>query len=282
MKAVALNISAWAILPVMDGMAKHLSYELPVLEVVWARYFFMIVLTVPVTFIFFRSYFVRPRSIQIQLVRSIFLFLSTILFFYAISINSLAESLALMFVAPLVVTLLSVVLLKERVGFRRWFAVIVGFIGALIVLRPGYNHIGIESLAALGAGFSYGFYLITTRKLSWLDNPLVTLIFTGLVGAIIISLIVPFVWIMPSYKQWLIMIGLASAGTLGHLLLILSLNLAEASKLAPLGYFEIVTNVIIGYYFFDDLPDKWIWIGLIVIISSGIYISFRERVKINI
>ena len=104
---------------------------------------------------------------------------------------------------------------------------------------------------------------------------------TGLAGGIIISLIVPFVWIMPSYKQWLIMIGLASAGTLGHLLLILSLNLAEASKLAPLGYFEIVTNVIIGYYFFADLPGKWIWIGWAVIISSGICISSRERVKIN-
>jgi len=94
---------AWAILPVMDGMAKHLSTELPVLEVVWARYFFMVLITLPLTFVFFRQHLSWPKSIQIQLIRSLFLFLSTILFFYAISILSLAESLTLMFVAPIVV-----------------------------------------------------------------------------------------------------------------------------------------------------------------------------------
>ena len=270
---------AWAILPVMDGMAKHLSTELPVLEVVWARYFFMVLITLPLTFVFFRQHLSWPKSIQIQLIRSLFLFLSTILFFYAISILSLAESLTLMFVAPIVVTFLSVILLKEKVGYRRWSAVTIGFIGALVVLRPGFNDIKLETLAALGAGISYAFYLISTRKLSSLDSPMLTLVFSGFVGAIIISFFVPLVWITPTFNQLLIMIGLAAAGSIGHLLLILSLNFAEASKLAPLGYFEIVTNVIIGYYFFGDFPNRWIWIGLMIIVSSGIYISFREKAK---
>ena len=100
-----------------------------------------------------------------------------------------------------------------------------------------------------------------------------------LLAAIIISFFVPLVWITPTFNQLLIMIGLAAAGSIGHLLLILSLNFAEASKLAPLGYFEIVTNVIIGYYFFGDFPNRWIWIGLMIIVSSGIYISFREKAK---
>ena len=131
----------------------------------------------------------------------------------------------------------------------------------------------------MGAGLSYGFYIISTRKLSFIDSPLLTLIFTGLSGAIFVSFIVPFFWTSLDPIQWLLLIALAAVGTLGHLLLILSLNFAEASKLAPLGYFEIVTNVIIGYYFFGDFPNKWIWLGLVFIISSGIYIFVRERAK---
>ena len=273
---------AWAVLPVMDGMAKHLSIELPVLEVVWARYFFMVILTLPISFLFFRKHLTWPKSIKIQLARSTFLFLSTILFFYAISIISLPETLALAFVHPIIVTLLSAILLKEKVGFKRWIAVIVGFAGALIILRPGFNVISLASLAGLGTGITYAFYVITTRKLSSLDSPILTLVFTAITGSIIISLVVPFVWITPNYYQWMMMIGLAAVGTLGHFFLILSLRLAEASKLAPLAYFEIVTNIAIGYYFFGDFPDKWIWLGLIVIISSGVYISFREQVKNNI
>ena len=273
---------AWAVLPIMDGMAKHLSTEIHFLEVVWGRYFFMVLISVPLTFIFFKKHLSWPKNINIQLVRSIFLFLSTILFFYAISVLSLAESLTLAFVSPIVVTLLSVILLKEQVGFRRWTAVIIGFIGAIIVIRPGFNEISLATFAALGTGISYAFYVIATRKLSSIDSPLLTLIFTGLSGAIIISIIVPFVWITPNLNQWLFLIGLAAVGTLGHFFLILSLNFAEASKLAPFAYFEIVTNIIIGYYFFGDFPDKWIWIGLIIIVSSGVYISIRENKKIII
>jgi len=282
MKAIILNLMAWAVLPVMDGMAKHLSTEIHFLEVVWGRYFFMVVISVPLTFIFFKKHLTWPKNINIQLARSIFLFLSTILFFYAISVLSLAESLTLAFVSPIVVTLLSVILLKEQVGFRRWTAVIIGFIGAIIVIRPGFNEISLATFAGLGTGIAYAFYVIATRKLSSIDSPLLTLIFTGLSGAIIISIIVPFVWITPNLNQWLFLIGLAAAGTLGHFFLILSLNFAEASKLAPFAYFEIVTNIIIGYYFFGDFPDKWIWIGLIIIVSSGVYISIRENKKIII
>ena len=278
MKAVIFNLIAWSLLPIMDGMAKHLSMELPVLEVVWARYFFMVVLTLPISFLFFRKHLTWPKSIKIQLARSTFLFITTILFFYAISIISLPEALALAFVHPIIVTLLSGVFLREQVGLRRWIAVIVGFAGAMIILRPGFNTISLASLAGLGTGIFYAFYVISTRKLSSLDSPLLTLVFTAITGAVIISIIVPFVWITPNFLQWSMMIGLAAVGTLGHFLLILSLKFAESSKLAPFAYFEIVTNILIAYYFFGDFPDKWIWAGLIIIISSGVYIIIREHV----
>ncbi len=262
----------------MDGLAKHLSSEIHFLEVVWGRYLFMVLISFPITFIFFKNYLQWPKNLSIQFARSIFLFLSTVLFFYAISILPLADSLTLMFVSPILVTLLASIILKEKVGFRRWIAVILGFIGALIVIRPGFKEFNPASLAAIGAGFSYALYIISTRKLSSLDNPLLTLIFTGLSGAVLITFIVPFVWITPSFNQWLLLFGLALAGTIGHLFLILSFNYAEASKLAPLAYFEIVTNVIIGYYFFGDFPDFWIWLGLFIIVSSGLYISIRENI----
>ena len=185
----------------------------------------------------------------------------------------------LAFISPIIATILSFLILKEKVGPRRWIAVISGFIGVLFVIRPGFNEINLATIAAVGAGICYAFYVISTRKLSSIDSPLMTLIFTGLTGAIVISLIVPYFWTWLTLSQWMLLISLAAIGTMAHLLLILSLTLAEASKLAPLAYSEIIMNVIIGYYFFGDFPNQWIWIGLTIIIASGVYISLRENTK---
>ena len=278
MKAILLNISAWMLLPIMDGLAKHLSTEIHFMQVVWGRYFFMALISLSITYFFFNKNLKWPNNIKIQLIRSLFLFLSTILFFYAISVISLAEALTLAFVSPMIVTLLSAIILKEQVGLRRWSAVVIGFIGVLFVVRPGFNEINLATITALGCGICYAFYIISTRKLSNQDNPLLTLIFTGLSGSIVISLIVPFYWSWLTITQLILLISLALIGTLAHFLLILSLNYAEASKLAPLTYSEIIMNVIIGYYFFGDFPDQWIWLGLIIIVLSGVYISLRENV----
>ena len=279
MKAVLLNISAWMLLPFMDGIAKHLTTEIHFIQVVWGRYLFMALISLFITYFFFKKNLKWPNNIPIQLSRSLFLFLSTILFFYAISVISLAEALTLGFFSPMIVTLLSAFLLKEKVGIRRWSAVIIGFIGVLFVVRPGFNEINLATLTALACGICYAFYIISTRKLSNQDNPFLTLIFTGLTGSVIISLIVPFYWTWISVTQIILLISLAAIGTLAHFLLILSLSFAEASKLAPLAYSEIIMSVIIGYYFFGDFPDQWMWLGLIIIIASGVYISLRENVK---
>ena len=279
MKAIVLNISAWMLLPFMDGLAKFLSQEIHFLQVVWGRYFFMALFSILIASLFFRKHLRFPKGIKIQVLRSLFLFLSTIFFFYAISIISLAEALTLAFISPIIATILSFFILKESVGPRRWIAVIMGFIGVLFVIRPGFAEVNMATVGAVCAGICYAFYIISTRKLSSIDSPLMTLIFTGLSGAIVISLIVPLYWSSLNFNGWLILISLAAIGTLAHFLLILSLNYAEASKLAPLSYSEIIMNVIIGYYFFGDFPNQWIWIGLIIIIASGVYISLRENKK---
>ena len=278
MKAITFNLLAWVMLPIMDGFAKYLSSDLPVLQITWARYFFTVAFTLPIMFFFFRKNLVWTDKPKLQLIRGLILLTANVCFSYSISIISLAKALTLAFIAPLIVTAFSPIFLGEKVGFRRWSAVIIGFIGSMVVIRPGFVEINLASLAALGTGVMYGFYLIITRKLSSSDNPLLTLLLTGVVGAIIISFVMPFVWIKPTLNQWSMMAAIGIFACVGHLFIILSLKYADASKLAPFSYFEIVTNIIIGYYFFSDFPDKWTFLGLFIIILSGIYISRRENI----
>ena len=276
MKAIILNLSAWVILPFMDTIAKYLSSELSFFQITWARYFFTVFWTLPFMFFFFRKNLKWSENPKLQILRGLTLFFANICFFYSISVISMAKALTLAFVAPLVTTALSPVILGEKVGIRRWTAVIVGFIGSLVVIRPGFIEFNLATIAALGTGCLYGVYLIITRKLHTTDNPLLTLLITGIVGTTISTLLVPIVWINPSVSQWFLLGIMGIFACLGHLLLIYSLRYADASKLAPFGYFEIITTIILGYYFFGDFPNIWTFIGLFIIISSGIYIFNRE------
>ena len=277
MKAISYNLLAWAILPFMDTIAKYLSSDLSFFQITWARYFFTVLFTLPFMFFFFRKNLTWTTQPKLQIFRGLTLLFANVLFFYSISVISMAKALTLAFVAPLITTALSPFFLGEKVGFKRWSAVIVGFIGSLIVIRPGFIEFNLASVAALGTGFFYGIYLIITRKLHRSDSPLLTLLLTGVVGFVVASFLVPVVWINPTFNQWSLLALMGIFACLGHLFLILSLKYADASKLAPFGYFEIVTNIILGYYFFSDFPDFWMWIGLLIIISSGIYITIRER-----
>tara|TARA_A100001011_G_scaffold392788_1_gene481134 strand:+ start:441 stop:1295 length:855 start_codon:yes stop_codon:yes gene_type:complete len=276
MKAIILSISAWMILPVMDAFAKFLSSSLDVLQITWGRFFFTAVFTFLLMIIFYRKYLIWTNKPLLQIIRGLFLVFSTYLFFYSISVISLPKALTLAFVAPLFVAALSPFFLKEKVGIRRWTAVFIGFVGTLIVIRPGFLEYNLATFAALGTGFCYGFYLIITRKLSTSDNPLLTLLFTGVVGVIILSFFMPSIWINPTPNQWYLMAIIGLIASVAHFFIILSLKYANASKLAPLGYTEIITNVIISYYFFNELPDNWTYLGLFIIILSGIYVTRRD------
>jgi len=281
MNAIILNASAWMIVPIMDAYAKFLSSSMDVLQITWARYFFTVVFTLSLMLIFYRQSIVWSKKPLLQLIRGLILVFSTYLFFYSISFISLPKALTLAFVAPLIVTALSPFFLKEKVGIRRWTAVSIGFIGTLIVIRPGFIEFNLATFAALGNGICYGFYLILTRKLSTSDNPLLTLLFTGTVGTIILSFFMPSVWINPTSNQWIMMAIIGLIASVAHLFLILSLKYADASKLAPLGYTEIITNILISYYFFHELPDNWTYLGLFIIVLSGLYISRREYLLIR-
>ncbi|MDC0569028.1 DMT family transporter [bacterium] len=276
MKAIILNASAWMIVPVMDAFAKHLSVSMDIFQIAWARYFFSVLFTLSLMIIFYRKTLVWSRNPKLQLIRGFVLAFSTLCFFYAISIISLPKALTLAFVAPITCTAFSPIFLKEKVGIRRWLAVLVGFLGALIVIRPGFIEVNLATLAAVSCGIFYGFYFIITRKLSTTDNSLLTLLFTSVVGLAIISLFLPSVWVNPTVNQWIMMGLIGLIASVAHLFIIISLKYADASKLAPLGYIEIITNIIISYYFFHELPDNWTYLGLFIIVLSGLYISRRE------
>ena len=276
MKAIVLNASAWMIVPVMDAFAKYLSSSMDVLQITWGRYFFTLIFTLSLMLIFYRKSLVWTKKPFLQLIRGLIFVFSTYLFFYAISEISLPKALTLAFVAPICVTALSPFFLKEQVGIKRWLAVFLGFFGTLVVIRPGLIEFNLATFAALGCGICYGFYLIITKKLSSSDNPLLTLLLSGIVGTIIISPFLPSIWINPTSNQWILLVLIGLIASVAHLLLILSLNYADASKLAPLGYTEIITNIIISYYFFNELPDNWTYLGLFIIVISGLYVSKRK------
>ena len=274
---ILLMLISMTIIPIMDGIAKVLSADYSIIEVVWARYFFHLLYLLPVIIFKYGPSALLPRHMGLQIIRGGLLLSSTIFFFAAIAEMPLADCLALVFVYPIIVTALSSILLGEKVGIRRWGAVTVGFFGALIIIRPGFNDIDPGTIYAISAGVIYALYVIATRKLSGSAQPLVTLTFTALLGAVIMSALVPFEWVTPINTDWFLMAAMGACAALGHFLLIKAIDHAPASILAPFGYSEIIMATIIGFVVFGDFPDITTWLGVGVIISSGIYISVRER-----
>lgn len=263
----------------LDALAKHLSQSYPVLQIVWARYAAMAVL---LAFYIGRRLpgTLRTRCLGLQMWRSLALMATTGLFFSALSFIPLADATAIMFVAPILVTALSMPLLGERVGPRRWASIVVGFGGALIIVRPGTAAMDPAALLALAAATCYALYQIATRRLSRSDPPMTTLFYSALVGAGLASLVVPFAWVAPrSLGDGLALAALGVIGGFGHYLLIKAFDAAPAATVSGFGYFTLVWATLLGFLAFGDLPDAWTVVGALVIAGSGLYILHRERVR---
>jgi len=273
----SLMLAAMVLLPVMDGLAKGLSERNPVPMIVWARYLFHLLCMLPILLWRFGWRGLVPKRLGLQLVRGGLLLGGTSLFFFALSLLPQATALALFFVSPLVVTVLAPVLLGERVGGWRLLAVLVGFAGIMLILRPGSGSFGWGALLALAAGVIHGFYMLFTRRLAGSAPPLVTLGYTAVVGAVIMSLLMPFLWQPPSLGDFGIMLSLGAFAASGHFLLIKAFDHAPATWLAPVGYFEMVTAVIYGFLAYGDLPDALSWLGILVIVGAGVAISLKEQ-----
>ena len=270
-------LGAFTVLPIIDSIAKILLEYYPVLQVVWARMFFHLAVMAPVMLIGVERRRWWPRQAKLQFLRSGFMILVTILFFAALRTMPLVDAIALVFIAPLVVTALSPWLLGERVGPRRWAAVMVGFAGAMLVVRPTFDAVPWEALFALGAGVSFGLLLITTRKLSGGDDPLVTLTFTALIGGVATTVALPLVWVPPTAYHLFLMAATGLIAVAGHLMVIKAMDHAEASVLAPITYQELVITTGLGYLLFGEFPEPLTWAGVATIVASGLYITLCER-----
>jgi drug/metabolite transporter (DMT)-like permease len=260
----------------LDGTAKWLAQDYHVLQVVWARYVFH---TAILAFFMPREMWLRPFASArpgLQLARSILLMVATLFFFFSLQYLQLAEATSVGFSAPLILTALAYFILREKVGPRRWTAVIVGFIGVLIVIRPGTGALHWAAFATLACAISNAGYQLITRMLSGVDSPRTTLFYSGLVGAIGMSLIVPFVWTTPTAIDWVKFVFVGVMGAAGHFCLIKAYGLAQPSLLAPYSYVQIVWVIALGFVMFGDLPDFWTLVGTAIIIGSGIYVFYRE------
>ena len=277
---IGLMITAMAVLPFLDVIAKYLGQQgVPVMQIVWARLFFGAILTLPFAIRIAGVKGLMPNMPLMHAVRACFIIAATAFFFWALHYLPIADTLAIFFVQPLIVTMLSPIMLGEHVGIRRWSAVAVGFAGTLIIIRPGFEELNPGVFLALASGTCLALYLLLTRKISGSAPPMLTTFYTSLIGGLITSVIVLFVWETPTAEQWAFFVLLSFIANGGHYLIIRAYDNAEASLLAPLAYTEIVMATIAGWYFFGDFPDGWTFIGVGILIASAIYISWRERVR---
>lgn len=271
-------LGAMAILPVIDVFAKKLGQAgMPILVVVWARALFGGLMTLPFALRAAGARAMRPAQPGRQLARAVLLFGATFLFFSALKYLPIADALAIFFVNPLVIVILSALVLREKVGPRRWAAVAVGFIGTLIIIRPGVVEVNPGTVFALGSGVALGSYFAMTRAMAGVTNAMVMNFQTSVIGAALMTLALPVLWVMPTPTQWAMLAALGMIATLGHVLITKAYEHGEASLLAPLAFTEIIMATVLGYAFFGDLPDRWTVLGVAILIGSAIYISVREQ-----
>jgi drug/metabolite transporter (DMT)-like permease len=262
----------------MDTTVKYLLQTYSVPQMVWARYSFHMLFLI----LFLRGRLPRIMATQrlgIQLFRSLLLLATTGLFFLALRVVPLAEVSAIMFIAPIIVTALSLPLLREQVGVHRWVGVLAGFTGALVILRPGAEAMAFASLLPLSAACMYAFYQITTRMLSHTDSPMTTLVYTAVVGTLAASFAAPFYWVTPDMTGWGLMVLLGLLGGVGHFAIIKAFQSSNAATITPFGYINLIWASLSGVVFFGEYPEPRILFGAGIIVCSGLYIFHRERIS---
>jgi drug/metabolite transporter (DMT)-like permease len=277
-RAIAIMLLAMFLFACMDAVNKDLSRTYTVTQILWVRF---------VSFLGFAALVARQRmpiqramksrAFWLQTIRSIVLIGEIGTFILALHFLPLADVHALAAITPLLVTALSVPVLGERVDWRRWAAIGAGFIGVLIIVRPGFIQLDWHIFIALAGAFLFAVYQIMLRIAARYDPPETTILYSALVGTIVLSAIGPFSWKWPDAQAWALLLLGALLGALAHFSLTKALELGEASRLQPYGYTLMVWAAVLGYFAFGQFPDAFTVAGAAIIAASGMYAFARER-----
>lgn len=278
LRGAAFLIAGFAVIPLMDAAAKDLGGQgYPPVLTAWARFALSAVVLSPVLLKRGAVKQMTGPGAGMQIVRAVMLATATVLFFSALVTMPMADALAVYFIYPFLITLLAPFVLNETVGLRRFLAVLIGFCGSLLIIRPGFQEVPTGVYYVLGACVCFALFNLLTRRLTGMSDPWLTVFYQSIVGAVVLT---PFVfshWHTPDTAALGLMALMIFAAIIGHWLLIKAYEQAPASHLAPFGYFEMLSTVTLGYLWFGDLPDALTWAGIAVIILTGVYISIRER-----
>jgi len=281
LRAIGLMCAAIVLFSCLDTTAKYLAavVQMPATQVVWMRFVSQFILIVMVLGAVRVPSLLRTRKLKHQMLRSFLMLGSTLLNFLAVRHLRLDQTQTIYFLLPLTVALIAGPLLGEWVGWRRMVAILVGFCGILVVVRPGIQAFHIAFVYAFGSMLCYGVFAILTRYLSAYDPAEVTLTYSLIAGAFFMAPFALADWTWPSSPWiWLLLLSTGFWGGVGHYIFIVAHRYAPASTIAPFVYFGLMTHSIAGFLIFGDLPDRWTLVGATIVISSGLYLLHREQV----
>jgi drug/metabolite transporter (DMT)-like permease len=272
---------ACSLFPMLNACAKLLGAGYPITEVVWARYagHLLVIMAMFMPRRGWRLFVARRPGMQVF--RSVLLFASTAFYFSALQFLPLATAASISFTSPFIVLALSVPMLGERVGPHRIGAVLLGFAGALIIIRPGVDDTSWAALLVVCSASSFALYSVLTRKMAGVDSAETMITYAALVGVAVATLGLPLLpWVWP--QGWLdlaLFIGIGMFGGIGHLFVIKAFQHAQASVISPFNYVQLAGSTVLGYLLFGDFPDAWTWTGAGIIVGSGIYMAYREGLR---
>ena len=278
-KGIALILASTVFLGCSDVTAKYLSASLPPIEITWIRFLTFALIMVPAMIPGSPLFALRTRRRRLHLMRGATLLGSSLFFISGLAFLPIAEASATGFVAPLFVTALAIVFLGEKVGLRRWIAAALGLVGVLIILRPGTSAFHVAAFFPLVSALCWACTLIMTRMMSGTERAITTMAYSSIAGLCIVSLIVPFVWVTPTWQAVAFGVFIGVASTAGQWIVVLAFRYADASVLAPFSYTQLVWVSVLGFFVFGEIPDIWTVVGAGFIVASGLYTAHRERVR---
>ena len=272
------------VIPGIDAIAKYLSDELAPGQIAASRFLFQLIFLLPIVLITKRPFV--SRYVGVNALRGALIGGATLFFFWGLHYLPLADTIAIFFVEPLILTLIAALFLNEQVGWRRLTAIVVGFAGALLVIRPSFQNVGLPAFLPIGAALCFAIYLALTRRVVVREDVLTMQLWAGIFGLLTLATAIGLGEIAsipvldpswPDVSQWLLLAALGAIATSGHLLIVGAFRRASPSILAPFQYLEILGATLLGFLIFDEFPTLATWVGVLIIVGSGLYVFHRER-----